>query len=140
MVLSRGDEDQEDKEILIPEEYNELSEAEGKLKKKVFIAVHHWMDHLVQQIWPFHVQELLKLPTILAIILDKQCENEQVMEQWCLLVLHMCNVSMLGLAGMREASNGHITPHIQKMALLHGHSAYLRALTDLVLQKITQHD
>lgn len=107
---------------------------------KVFMSVFHFGEQALGKIYRHNNLALHKIPSILFAVLQQQKEDHDVMEQWLLLVYHLCKASNLGLAGMREAAHGNIAPVIHKVGVLHSHSAYMRALVELVLEEIAHDD
>ena len=119
-----------DKEKLRSEEVSD--DVLKEIHQEVWLTV----DAALREIYPDACVILPKLPNLFYKILKAQGHSTLVMEQWCLLLLHIGNMSQLGLSGLREMAGGSVTEDIHKMMMMHLQDAYLVALAELVIEMI----
>jgi len=121
----------------IPDKQTKRSETvSDDIMKELHSEIWCVIDEIIRDNYPDAIVILPRLPTLLHEILHEHQFNNHVMEQWCLMVLHLGNISQLGLAGIREMAGGAISKDIRKMMLFHQHDNYLTALGELCVELI----
>ena len=139
-VLSRGEEDEEDRELEVPEYEAQDDISVNTAKKTTFKDMYRYREKVIVECWPHVLIVMPKISSMLLEFLHIHGGDANVMEQWCLLVLHVCSISAVGLAGMREAHGGDIVERVQKMQTLHVHSVYMQALCSLCVETLEVKD